>query len=315
MNYLSSLKLFRHPIEYAKWYMEGKTNNPITVKIDLTNKCNHSCEHCIDKDLRGNEEIENALSALSGLHRCGVKGIHFTGGGEPLLHPNAVIIFSHAKELGFETGLITNGSLLKSRYAQYFDWIKVSLDAYDEESYKKMHGKKANWNQTINGIKSVIGKTFVTISSLYFEDVFIKFTKTLKPNAIQISPFVGTNKFPIENNFERLEDYGNSQTSIIINKEKYNILPRDYTVCDGQHFKGTNICADGNVYICCQLAGKEYAKIGNIYENTFGYIWNSDLRQEVIKNLDVTKCPELCVCDSLNRLLQKIKNYEHEGSI
>jgi len=319
LNYLGSLKLFNHPDRYLEWYKTGWTKAPVTVKIDLTNKCNHNCENCIDSELRGSEEINtNGLfKILRELKHFGVKGLHYTGGGEPLLHTNAITIFNYTKQLGFETGLITNGSLLNEEIAANFDWIRVSLDAYNKRDYKKTHGKSANWEQTIKGIKSIIGKTFVTLHTLdcVFAESFIQFGKSLGVNAVQVSPCVGVFHDVSLDRINRWKMMASDDFGVIINEEKFNLKKRDYTTCEGQHFKAINICADGNVYICCQLAGKEFAKIGNIYQNTFKEKWESDLRKKTIKELDVLKCPELCVCDSLNRTLNKIKEYNHKDSI
>ena len=51
MGFLIANKVLHHPKKYSDWYQKGDTSGPITVKIDLTNVCNHSCPGCIDHDL------------------------------------------------------------------------------------------------------------------------------------------------------------------------------------------------------------------------------------------------------------------------
>ena len=73
-----------------EWMQTGDTKAPITVKIDLTNVCNHNCPGCIDADLIANDNNELSLDLLKKLlqdmKQMGVKGINYTGGGEPTAH-------------------------------------------------------------------------------------------------------------------------------------------------------------------------------------------------------------------------------------
>jgi len=323
MSYLSCFKVLNHPERYKSWYERGDTFAPVTVKIDLTNKCNHNCYYCIDSALRGTEELSWAVvtKLLTNLHANGVKGVHFTGGGEPLLHPKAIEIIEKARDIGLECGLITNGSLLVrlniERLCGALTWMRVSLDAHDEESYKANRGPAANWERTLSGIKKAIacGTCDISVSHLTGiknQDVqtFIIKMGEIGVKAVQISPLMGSSPSPT------LPACWPSPTvKVIVHKEKYEAQERKYSFCHGQSFKATNICADGNVYVCCQLAGIKSARIGNIHEKKFSDIWHSQQRKEVLRSLDVSKCPPTCVCDSLNTFLDNIKKLDHINSL
>ena len=81
MGFLAANKILYHPEKYLQWQQSGDTNGPITVKIDLTNVCNHNCPGCIDADLIANDNNELKydllISLLGDLKRAGVKGINY----------------------------------------------------------------------------------------------------------------------------------------------------------------------------------------------------------------------------------------------
>ena len=105
---------------------------------------------------------------------------------------------------------------------------------------------------------------------------------------------------------------------MIIDEGKYDkILSgkgtcRTYNYCHAQSFKATTITATGDVYVCCSLTGDNHGWIGNIKKESFFDIWHGGKRQEMLKNLDVKKCPHLCVGDNLNEFLDKIKSATHK---
>ena len=81
MSFLKSNKVLNHPEKYSRWYKTGDTLGPVTVKIDLTNVCNHDCPGCIDYELIENDNnslnfdlFNNLLDALTA---CEVTGINY----------------------------------------------------------------------------------------------------------------------------------------------------------------------------------------------------------------------------------------------
>ena len=160
-NFLKSNKVLNHPEKYNQWYKNSDTLGPITIKIDLTNVCNHDCPGCIDYELIHNDN--NSLNfnlfetLLDALIACGVKGINYTGGGEPTTHKQFDKIIKLTHEKGFKIGLICNGSMFHrwpmEELLPMFEWIRISLDAYSVETHKKTHGKTANFARTVKNLK------------------------------------------------------------------------------------------------------------------------------------------------------------------
>ena len=112
MSFLKSNKVLYHPERVKEWMDVGDTSAPITVKIDLTNVCNHNCPGCIDAELIANDNNELSLvllkELLNDMKMLGVKGINYTGGGEPTAHKSFSDIIRYTAKLGFDIGLICN---------------------------------------------------------------------------------------------------------------------------------------------------------------------------------------------------------------
>ena len=56
-----------HPKTMREWMETGDTSAPVTVKIDLTNVCNHNCPGCIDADLIAHDNNELHIDLVKNL--------------------------------------------------------------------------------------------------------------------------------------------------------------------------------------------------------------------------------------------------------
>tara|TARA_Y100001973_G_C5176450_1_gene322265 strand:+ start:532 stop:1590 length:1059 start_codon:yes stop_codon:yes gene_type:complete len=347
-NFLKSNKVLNHPEKYKSWYETGDTLGPATVKIDLTNVCNHDCPGCIDYDLIANDNNSLNLDLFSylldALSACEVKGINYTGGGEPTTHKDFDKIIRMTHEKGFKIGLICNGSRFHKwpmeDLLHMFEWIRVSLDAYDQETHVRTHGRTARFNLTVDNLKmlseikrsqnlqTTLGAGYITNQHADMDRNLHKFIEICKDAGIdyaQLRPSFGflydyESVDPEELNglFKKAKSYQDDSFNVIIDEGKYEkILSgkgtcRSYNYCHAQSFKATTITATGDVYLCCSLTGDNHGWIGNIKKESFFDIWHGSKRQETLKKLDVKKCPHLCVGDNLNEFLDKIKSATHK---
>ena len=87
----SSDKILKHLDRVTDW-LEGGNPYPITMELDMTNVCSHACPECVSGYFRvgSRDTLERELAEriIRELAECKVRGIIFTGGGEPLLHPD-----------------------------------------------------------------------------------------------------------------------------------------------------------------------------------------------------------------------------------
>lgn len=117
-------------------------HRPITADIFLTNFCNNRCPYCTYS--RWGHEPDARYMSFADFKRyaermidLGVQGFILTGGGEPTLNPDFDEIANWLTENGLHWGINTNFNNLK--YIKP-DYLKVSLDGYDEDSYERSRG-------------------------------------------------------------------------------------------------------------------------------------------------------------------------------
>lgn len=118
---------------------------PITADIFLTNYCNNRCPYCTYRrwDL-GDEAYSMTLQDFQRyavrLLRLGVKGFILTGGGEPTIAPDFLQIARWLESGGVRYGVNSNFNTL---FLFSPDYLKVSLDGWDEDSYERARGVRA----------------------------------------------------------------------------------------------------------------------------------------------------------------------------
>ena len=118
---------------------------PITADIFITNYCNNRCPYCT----YGRWELDTGTQAMryedfiiyaKRLAAMGVQGFILTGGGEPTINPDFEKIAGWLTENNFQWGMNTNFNKLVKVKPNY---LKVSLDAYSNESYEQLRGVAA----------------------------------------------------------------------------------------------------------------------------------------------------------------------------
>lgn len=128
---------------------------PITADIFLTNYCNNRCPYCtyrrweLGKDAYAMSLGEFQKYAVR-LLRLGVKGFILTGGGEPTVAPDFPLIAKWLESGGVRYGVNSNFNTL---HLIKPDYLKVSLDGWDEESYERSRGVRA-YQQTRKNIQA-----------------------------------------------------------------------------------------------------------------------------------------------------------------
>jgi MoaA/NifB/PqqE/SkfB family radical SAM enzyme len=127
---------------------------PRRVELHLTNNCNHNCIVCwirspylkssLSEYHRQELPYDIVLSLIDELHKMGVKIIHISGGGEPLMHPRIWDVLYYIKKKGIACRLNTNFSLIdeecvKKIVAYRLDELMVSVWAGSPANYLKTH--------------------------------------------------------------------------------------------------------------------------------------------------------------------------------
>ncbi len=120
---------------------------PMMLVLSFVYPCNALCPHCPYTNSSIRKEYRDApympeLTFKKIADESGPYGayLRISGGGEPMLHPQATELLVYAKSKGCKIGLITNGSLFdeensRALLAAGVDLIEFSVDACDKETY------------------------------------------------------------------------------------------------------------------------------------------------------------------------------------
>ncbi|MDQ1005158.1 cyclic pyranopterin phosphate synthase [Neobacillus niacini] len=145
-------------------------NRPLRdLRISVTDRCNFRCTYCMpaeifDQDyvfmpkehLLTFEEIERLARIFVQL---GVKKIRLTG-GEPLLRKDLTVLVQNLMRIDGidDIGLTTNGVYLVKHAADLkkvgLKRVNVSLDAIDDELFKKINGRGVSTKAVLKGIEA-----------------------------------------------------------------------------------------------------------------------------------------------------------------
>jgi MoaA/NifB/PqqE/SkfB family radical SAM enzyme len=140
---------------------------PMMLVLSFVYPCNALCPHCpytnsnIRKEYRDApympEAIYKKIAVESGRYGAYLR---ISGGGEPMLHPQATELLVYAKNVGCKIGLITNGSLFDEANSRALleagvDMIEFSVDACDPGTYGVVR-KGLEWDVLVENTKRML---------------------------------------------------------------------------------------------------------------------------------------------------------------
>ena len=290
-------------LDQVEKLLNGEFVPPVTVEIDPSNKCMLKCNFCMFENYRdcNNQILPWSVyqTLLGDLKDLGTKSITFTGGGEPLTHPQFNQMVGAALISGFQLGLVTNGvNLEKLENPKNFLFIRVSLDAHNEDDYFKVKGG-AYFRKVIQNIEKMV-KAGATVGISYVvgpdnnKDLYKaeELATKLGVAYIQIKPAYLNDKRKIFTDFE----YPDGRPTI----ETKRFLPTDTTPCSIAALVGI-IGADSNVYYCCQHRGVDKFKLGSLKEESFTSLWKKRLAMKP----NISMCP-MCRYMNYTKAYKKI---------
>ena len=250
---------------------------PMMVVISFVYPCNAECPNCpyTNSNIRGDYQDQPFMDAVTFkkiADECGQYGawIRISGGGEPMLHPEAIELIEYAKRTGAKIGLITNGSkfdeensfrLLKAEV----DMIEFSVDAADIETYSlvrkglKWGGLLENVNRMIRLRNQIDSPTKIIASGINQKGVDIDLVE----------------KFwlPLVDNFQKrkyltwsLNDPSNSADPLPY-LEPFEKIPCPFI------FERLNIDSRGKIMVC-GFDISATTNMGNVHKQSIQEVWN-----------------------------------------
>lgn len=335
----SAFKVLNHS-ERVKQLAKIHSCDPICIEIDPTNACNHQCTFCCT--LKYNRKnvcsleyayLEKLLEDLA--ERGTVQSISWKGGGEPTIYPRLESCIQKAADLGMAQALTTNGTKLSSVLevgAKYLSWTRISLDAATAETHDKIHGS-VDFESILIQIrqfvqtkrKGTIGLNMTVVQDNLNEmDRFVLLGMNLGVDYVALRPaYYGCFGFDdptamaerevIKHRLKELESIstGNMQVFVgqMANAGKVgSYIPK---LCLAPALRPI-IGADGELYPCCDLRGHTEYSFGNIKEQSFWEIWDSQYKQQMFEKTMNKECLEFCSFpyDFYNRALDYLGDKE-----
>ena len=198
--------------------------------------------------------------------------VRISGGGEPMLHPQAVELLEYAKKVGARVGLITNGSRFTEESTRRLleaqvDMIEFSVDASDAKTYDVVR-KGLDWETLLANVKRMVG----TRNRLKASTKII--ASGVNQQGVDIDVVA---KFwePIVDNFQKRKylTWGINDPGKTADAAPY--LPPEQHIPCPFIFERLNIDSRGKVMVCgFDIAAK--TDMGNIHDKSIKEIWHGE---------------------------------------
>ena len=292
---------------------------PITADVFLSDVCNNACPYCTYKrhsdDIIPSKEhfmsFEQFNLYADILLNKGIQGIILTGGGEPTLNPDFKKITEWLENNEIHYGINTNFNIY---YEFAPDYLKISLDGYDRESYKQIRGvdaydkvienikKYCQWKQK-NNIKTKVGLQ-ILVSDVSQISRFYSAHKNLPVDYFNFRPNEDAN-FHYDNqalsNIHYALNYLKQTDNRVVINYKWWLLDHPFKQCYA-HWSQLALNHKGEVLYCCH---KPNEIIGHICENDI-------LNKHKKATYNPFSCDVPCRLSGPNIALEEISNIKED---
>jgi MoaA/NifB/PqqE/SkfB family radical SAM enzyme len=258
---------------------------PMMLVLSFVFPCNALCPHCpytnsnIRKEYRDapymSEKVFKTIADQSGPHGAYLR---ISGGGEPMLHPQATELLVYAKHKGCKIGLITNGSLfneenLRALIGAGVDMIEFSVDARDEQTYSVVR-KGLEWPVLLENVKlalklraelSAESPTKIIASGVNQDGVDVDAVEKFWVEEIGVDYFI-KRKFLTWGINTSLDDGRSADPAAYLNTDE---VPCPFI------FERLNIDTRGNVMVCGYDISAN-TSMGNVVDTPLDEIWHGE---------------------------------------
>lgn len=276
---IASGKMFAH---IDRVFGEQK---PITADVFLDNYCNNKCPYCtfrrweLEPGARS-MRFQDFVTYAERMTELGVRGIILTGGGEPTVAKDFDAITMWLTQHNYHWGINTNFNILKCIKP---DYLKVSLDGWDEESYHNKRGvyaygivrknieEYAAW-KAVNSPNTSLGIQ-VLAQTVEEAKLFYEANRDLPVDYISIRPMESTNgtyyknlpegkEYKPANIIREIKRLAALDKRVVMNY-KWNMLDTQEDCCTAQ-WAQIAVNENGEVMYCCH---KPYQIVGHIMDD------------------------------------------------
>lgn len=322
---------------------------PVNVEVDISGRCWLGCEFChfgythtrgpLAVVQEGVEETGDLMDVslfdrfVGEMKECGVKSITFTGGGDPLTHPDFADFIWVVDDHNLRCGVYTSAVGLKTEticaIRCFCDWVVISLDESDQESYKKLKKVDA-FDRACDGVLTltedrdedsqlVVGSSFLlNENNIHKIPEMLKLHEQLKTDYVLFRPTI---RYDLKNPSKMVEDpydwcnkaiqdlwtlrsQGRKDIEFSDSKfDRYRHWERNYPECVANLLTGV-VTPNGKMWACVNRRGFPGSCIGDLSKDSFREVWSRQKRRS-----DYDQCRVACRGDEINvaltPLLQK----------
>ena len=341
---LDSQKLKYHTELLARW-LTGEAVWPIYFEIGPAGGCNNRCIFCAYEYLdhrAGFISAEPLMSAISTLAAHGAKSCMFAGEGDPFLHPKIADFVAHSADSGLDVAITTNllaaDEAMMERILPSVAWVRCSLNATNQNQYEIVHNGPKNGFQTVwenltkaieirdnHHLRANIGVQCIVLAENVHELVeFAQELTQIGVDYLALKPCIAHPKMawqptpigqdPWGETIARVKTARIGDMAVIarqMSRQKSIEQDRGYKHCLALPFFA-EIISDGRVFSCGPMLGNEKFCYGNINNQSFEDIWQSEQRKKICRyaaeEMDLAQCMRSCRLDQINEFLWELKN-------
>jgi SynChlorMet cassette radical SAM/SPASM protein ScmE len=310
---------------------------PITVSLNVTNRCNLRCRHCyLASGEASYEEIstDEWLSLIHDLADCKVFNV-FINGGEPLVREDIFVLLDELARHPIGVTLFTNATLVTEETADKLGecclrGISVSLDGSKPKIHDRLRGE-GTFLKTVAGIERLVRRglkvgisTVVTRFNLSDLPAIVKLARELGARGIVVNELRALGRAASnELSTSKLQDREVAETLLTLEEEHgdfvrstYSGRARIYRSDPPPDAQARNLASCGAAKASCSIRPDGWVipcnflwgmKCGNVRDEDFITIWrhSSGMQQfRALSNLtvdDVAECRNCrykSVCDA-----------------
>ena len=324
-------------------WARGERIAPVTIDMALTRTCNYKCVYCY-ATLQENKGVykirkEHMHQFLDDCKEIGVKGVSLVSDGESSINPCFVDTIQYGHSLGLSMAVGSNAFLLKESMLRAImpclTYLRINITAGEALRYKEIMGvddgkfeqvcKNISSMMAIKkelGLKCTVGTQMVLMPE--FVDQVLPLAKlsvelgvdylVIKHCSDDENGSLGVHYEKYKDTYETLRQAEAMSTDRTFIKAKWSKIEdgniRSYQRCYGPPFL-LQLSGTGLIAPCGMLFNEKYSRyhMGNITEQSFKEVWQSERYWEVMKELASerfnaqTMCGSLCLQHSVNKYL------------
>jgi sulfatase maturation enzyme AslB (radical SAM superfamily) len=301
---------WQYELQYARFYgaFSSDVASVTEINLEFCNACNLRCAFCALDHLKPKrymsiEVLDRVLDSLLFDHRFRrVRTLNLYNGGETLLHPRRLELFTHLQAYKSRFNamgkpfpkvvLLTNGMLLRKELAhklirlEVLDEVGFSLDGGSPEAFEAMR-VNAKWEKFAGNVHDFIQEAKRYSASIKTFGICIV-PRPHPLNASWMDPaFQEVVNMLDEVEYRRLHDWGGAielKENKAINKKGCAMLMRQLVVLP-----------DGSVTVCCNDLNQK-GVVGNVLQDTLYSIYMGKARLHYVQLLKEGRKEELELC-------------------